>query len=100
MDNCSGQGKNGTLLKMGAYLVACGWLKKINFIFLVKGHTQNICKRMFNLLKVKLYRSIISSMDQALEVLNTVENVSTIKASNIHLGFSTFLNWWYKQPTS
>ena len=40
------------------------------------------------------------SMDQALEVLNAVENVSAIEASNIHLDIFVFLSKWYKQPVS
>ena len=39
-------------------------------------------------------------MDQALEVLNAVENVSAMEASNIHPFISMFLNKWYKQPAS
>ena len=100
MDNYRGQNKNGTVLKMGAYLVERGWFKKVNFTFLVKGHTKNTCDRMFDLLKVKWHQSNVYTMDQALEVLNAMENVSAIEASNIHLDIFVFLSKWYKQPMS
>ena len=100
MDNCGEQNKNGTMLKMGAYFVERGWFKKVNFTFLVKGHTKNTCDRMFDLLKVKWHQSNVYSMDQALEVLNAMENVSAIEASNIHLDIFVFLSKWYKQPVS
>ena len=52
MDNCGGQNKNGTVIKMAAYFVERGWFNKVNLIFLVKGHTKNSGNQMFNLLKV------------------------------------------------
>ncbi len=42
-DNCSGQNKNNTVLKLVPYLVEMGYLKKVNFIFLVVGHTKKRC---------------------------------------------------------
>ena len=35
MDNCGGQNKNGTIIKMAAYFVERGWFRKVNLIFLV-----------------------------------------------------------------
>ncbi len=37
-DNCSGQNKNNTVLKLVQYLVEMDYFKKVNFIFLVVGH--------------------------------------------------------------
>jgi hypothetical protein len=39
-DNCSGQNKNNTVLKLLAWLMAMGYFKEIHFIFLVAGHTK------------------------------------------------------------
>ena len=33
MDNCGGQNKNGTVIKMTAYFVERGWFKSVNLIF-------------------------------------------------------------------
>ncbi len=38
-DNCSGQNKNNTVLKLPAWLMAMGYFKEIHLIFLVVGHT-------------------------------------------------------------
>ena len=100
MDNCGGQNKNGTVLKMAAYFVERGWFKSVNMIFLVKGHTKNDCDRMFNLLKVKWHKSNIYTFKDALDILGTVDNVTTIDASNIHIDYATIFNRWYKQPVS
>ena len=34
--------KNGTIIKMAAFFVERGWFRKVNIIFLVKGHTKNV----------------------------------------------------------
>jgi hypothetical protein len=40
-DNCSGQNKNKTVLKLPVWLMAMGYFKEIHFIFLVVGHTKS-----------------------------------------------------------
>lgn len=100
MDNCGGQNKNGTVLKMAAYFVERGWFKSVNMIFLVKGHTKNDCDRMFNLLKMKWHKSNVFTFKDALEILGTVDNVMTIDASNIHIDYTALFDRWYKQPVS
>ena len=92
MDNCGGQNKNGTVLKMAAYFVERGWFKSVNMIFLVKGHTKNDCDRMFNLLKMKWHKSNVFTFKDALEILGTVDNVMTINASNIHIDYTALFN--------
>jgi hypothetical protein len=52
LDNCSGQNKNRMVLRLANLLVESGVLKKVNFLFLVGGHTKNPCDRMFNILKL------------------------------------------------
>jgi hypothetical protein len=39
-DNCSGQNKNNTVLKLLAWLMAMGYFKVIHFIFVMVGHTK------------------------------------------------------------
>lgn len=100
MDNCGGQNKNGTVLKMAAYFVERGWFNKVNLIFLIKGHTKNSCDRMFNLLKVQWHHSNVYTFEQALQVLDAVENIMPIDASNIHIDYASLLEKWYKQPVA
>ena len=101
MDNCGGQNKNGVLLKLGSYLVEIGWFREINFIFLIKGHTKNECDRMFNLLKISWRKSNIYCFSQALEVLNSVDDVTAIDAScNYHHDYDKTFKAFYKQPVS
>ena len=39
-DNCSGQNKNNNLLKMVTFLCEMLYFKKVQFLFLVVGHTK------------------------------------------------------------
>jgi hypothetical protein len=50
-DNCSGQNKNNTVLRLAGWLNAMKYFDTVNFIFLVVGHTKNAADRLFNLLK-------------------------------------------------
>ena len=40
MDNCGGQNKNKTVIRLGSYLQELGWFQYVNLIFLVKVHTK------------------------------------------------------------
>jgi hypothetical protein len=51
-DNCSGQNKNGMVLKLVVYLVEMGYFEEVEFLFLIIGHTKNPADRLFNLLKI------------------------------------------------
>ena len=55
MDNCGGQNKNRMVLWLALYLVELGYFNAVNICFLIRGHTKNLCDRLFNLLK-KHYR--------------------------------------------
>ena len=54
-DNCSGQNKNNTILKLLVFLVELKYFKKVQLLFLIVGHTKNACDQLFNALK-NLYR--------------------------------------------
>jgi hypothetical protein len=54
-DNCGGQNKNNTVIRLAAYLVESGYFKEVEIVFLIVGHTKNACDRLFNSLKV-IYR--------------------------------------------
>ena len=51
MDNCAGQNKNRMVICTAAYMMATGMFSKVNLIYLIKGHTKNMCDRMFNTMK-------------------------------------------------
>jgi hypothetical protein len=51
-DNCSGQNKNGMVLKLVVSLVEMGYFEEVEFMFLIVGHTKNPADRLFNLLKI------------------------------------------------
>ena len=98
MDNCGGQNKNNVVIRLGAYLCEVGYFKKVNFVFLVKGHTKNSADRMFNLLKQKWHKMQVYTYKQALESLAINDDVTIIDASNLHYDYAKFLNTVYKQP--
>jgi hypothetical protein len=63
MDNCSGQNKNGHVLRLALWLVEVGYFQTVEFIFYVRGYTKNLCDRMFNLLKKRYHQSQIYSVE-------------------------------------
>ena len=50
-DNCAGQNKNKTMIRFCNYLREIGYATDVTLLFLVKGHTKNLCDRMFNIVK-------------------------------------------------
>ena len=46
-DNCTGQNKNNTVLRLVPFLVEMGFFEKVNFVFLVVGHTKNAADNPF-----------------------------------------------------
>lgn len=75
MDNCSGQNKNGHVLRLALWLVEVGYFQTVEFIFYVRGYTKNLCDRMFNLLKKRYHQSQIYSVEGLKEKLNSLDNV-------------------------
>lgn len=79
-DNCSGQNKNNTVLRLVPHLLEMGYFKKVNFVFLVVGHTKNAADRLFNTLKAT-YRDVnLYIMEELLECLNTSKRVTVMPA--------------------
>ena len=79
-DNCAGQNKNNTIMKMLMYLYEMKYFKKITFLFLIVGHTKNAADRLFNSLKSQYHNMNIYTMNQLTRVLNTSEYVTVLKA--------------------
>ena len=70
MDNCSGQNKNNYVLLLAPYLVELGFFETVNMVFLVVGHTKNVCDRRFNDLKRTYHNSQVFTLSQAVDVLS------------------------------
>ena len=77
-DNCAGQNKNNTVLKLVVWLRASGYFKVVNFIFLVVGHTKNAADRLFNSLKNEYRKQNIFTMEDLIDRLNQSESVTVI----------------------
>jgi hypothetical protein len=69
-DNCSGQNKNNTVLRLAGWLNAMKYFDTVNFIFLVVGHTKNAADRLFNLLKSEYRLQNLFTFPALLEALS------------------------------
>ncbi len=69
-NNCLGQNKNNIVLRLAAWLMAMGYFKEVNFIFLVVGHTKNAADHLFNSLKNKYRKQNLFTFQGLVESLN------------------------------
>ncbi len=100
MDNCSGQNKNKHVLRLALWLVELGYFQHVEFIFYVRGHTKNVCDRMFNLLKIKYRSSNVYTMTQLTAAMNSVEQVTFKQVtSEVFFNYDQMLNTYYKVCT-
>jgi hypothetical protein len=74
-DNCSGQNKNNTVLKLAAWLMAMGYFKSVQFIFLVVRHTKNAADHLFNSLKHEYRKQNLFTFD---ELARTLDQSATV----------------------
>ena len=82
IDNCSGQNKNNTVLKLAAWLQQMGYFKKANFVFLIVGHTKNAADRLFNSLKELYRKQNLFTMQGLFNSLYGSDSVTIIPASS------------------
>ena len=75
-DNCCGQNKNNTVLRLAAWIAKLGYFNEVNFIFLIVGHTKNVADRLFNSLKVKYRKQNLYTFDQLAEALGTSRTIT------------------------
>jgi hypothetical protein len=75
-DNCSCQNKNNTVLRLAAWLVAMGYFKEVNFIFLVVDHTKNAADCLFNSLKHEYHKQNLFTLQDLVRTLNKSTSVS------------------------
>jgi len=96
-DNCGGQNKNKTVLRMMPWLVARGATLVARAIFLVRGHTKNDCDRLFNLMKQQYRKKNAFTPQQLLE--NMKHPDATVARVNPRERTPTFRDWvaWQNQ---
>ena len=97
MDNCTGQNKNKHVLRIALWLVELHYFEKVEFIFYVRGHTKNVCDRMFNLLKKRYHRHQIYTMAQLCHNLNMLPNTNfyTVQ-SDVFYNYDAMFDRFYK----
>ncbi len=75
-DNCCGQNKNNTVLRLAAWLAQLGYFLEINFIFLGVGQTKNAADRLFNSLKVMYQKKNLYTFHQLVEALGMSRTIT------------------------
>jgi hypothetical protein len=75
-DNCGGQNKNSMVLRLAPWLMALGYFKAVNFIFLVVGHTKNSGDRLFSCLKLEYRKQNLYTFQDMAEALNRSKMVT------------------------
>jgi len=81
MDNCSRQNKNRMVLRLAPLLVEMGLYRRVNFIFLVIGHTKNCADRLFNLLKLDYRWQNVYTVEDLMDVLGKSNYVTPIRVN-------------------
>jgi hypothetical protein len=77
-DNCSGQNKNNTVLKLAMWLKEMRYFKRVSFVFLIVGHTKNACDRLFNSLKHEYRKKNIFTMDELIVALGVSAKITVV----------------------
>ena len=89
-DNCAGQNKNRMVLRLGQYLIDTEIFKRVEIIFLIMGHTKNICDRRFKDLKNKFHHRNVYTMQQ---LVNTLSEGNEQYVDVIPVNRNVFYNW-------
>jgi hypothetical protein len=97
-DNCSGQNKNNTVLKLAVWLMAMGYFKSVQFIFLVVGHTKNAADRLFNSLKHEYRKQNLFTFDELARALDQSANVTVYRTvANDFFDYDKLLDGMYRK---
>jgi hypothetical protein len=89
------------VLRLANLLVQSGVFKKVNFLFLVWGHTKNPCDRVFNILKLRFRKQNVYTMEQLLQVLNAQDQVNALRVQpSDFYDMDAFLDKFYRRFTS
>ena len=76
------------MLKLAAWLTAMGYFKKVNFIFLIVGHTKNAADSLFNSLKHEYHKKNLFTMEGLLDYFG-VSNCVTIVPTLLMTSWTT-----------
>lgn len=96
-DNCGGQNKNNTVIRLCNWIVEIGFFQEAEILFYVRGHTKNTCDRMFNLIKKDYHKQMIYTFDyideeggelNLMQLLNKREDVTAVPVTP-----EDFVNW-------
>jgi hypothetical protein len=87
-DNCSGQNKNNTVLRLPLWLVERGFFRDVTILFFIRGHTKNACDWMFNIMKKKYHKRDTITFAQLRESLVVDGQVRIVQATP-----ATFKEW-------
>ena len=97
-DNCSGQNKNNTVIKLAVWLAELGYFQKINFIFLVVGHTKNAADRLFNSMKKEYWKHNIFTFEDLVSKLGESDSVTIHQPNaNDFLDYDKLLDGPYRK---
>ena len=95
-NNCTGQNKNNTMLKLKVYLTEMKYFKRVKFIFLIKGHTKNAADRLFNLLKWYYRMDNAFTMAQLIQLLDKTNQATIHEAKEDDMkDWESFLDLFY-----
>jgi hypothetical protein len=81
-DNCTGQNKNNTVLKLAIWLKEMGYFMRVNFVFLIVGHTKNACDCLFNSLKHHYRQKNTYTMDKLIEALHVSQKITVTRTEH------------------
>jgi hypothetical protein len=96
-DNCPGQNKNKTVLRLCVLLVETAYFEKVNVIFLIVGHTKNCCDRWFSIMKKDYRKKNLYTMGAVVKACNKHELVHIHRMEPGEFKyFSTWQDKYYK----
>ena len=78
MDNCPGQNKNRMVLRFCCLLLETKIYKAVEVVFLIAGHTKNVCDRLFSVMKRGYRNDKLYIYDHVVKALDKSEQVDCI----------------------
>ena len=87
-DNCGGQNKNNMMLRLPLWLIDIGLYQEVKVVFLIAGHTKNVCDRLFKDLKKDCHKADIFSLKELVKLMNNNDKVTCMDVTH-----ANFENW-------
>ena len=87
-------------MKLAAWLQQMGCFEKVNFVFLIVGHTKNAADRLFNSLKELYRKQNLFTMQGLFDSLNGSDLVTIVPTSpQDFLDYDSFFETLYRDLT-